>query len=735
MGSKISMFICCIVGIPVLIILIVLLNGKDDVFWNLKRWYDISNTQKERSIRQICGHILLIFLVLLIAFLLSTWIDSGNLGTLLNVSYKNSDTEVIPVTTMSTTVFATLMTVLLALIALAVTAYVFLNDALSNRDNYEKGVIQTLKSRTRWRLFINCLLSGVCIALCLVVDNTSLAFGSYLKIARYGVVIVSAFEILCLILYINVIVNYERHLLEYARSYIEFNQCALCMIKRQRRRKKQLDLYSSDSSVIADVIKKIGDVENIVNSILRHHESEFRYQHEMTSDAMLQSILNNKVEEKQLSIQKKDIERICGRYKRLLEIRNCLWVMQDYGEDINVLLKLPNLSMELTNTIKQYAFRRESFPDLSFYDIDFSRSDFFQSSMRGSALQCVNLNKADLRNCDFSDGLLQNVDLRGADCSGAIFSGARIVSPVIDEKTKFENAVFGEAEFTFENSQCFCKTVPDVTEDYLYCFKAVSGRRANFIGGRLSCMTFERAALPGAQFDNSELNRCNFQWADLSEAILTMAAIRGNNDFTHVNCSNLTAVYSSWGDMSGKKEQKMDLTGSRFARANLAGSVMANCNFRKAYINDASFTGAKLTWCKFREALLTNTDFTDASISQCDFTGTILMNALFVGDMESQRIEGDTIDDVLFTDAEMNGCSIKNHTFTNCSFKNAILDHVIIRNVKFIGCAFHHAHIDHALLFNVTWENCSGRIETQEEDIDFGTFEDRKQWLEAFLSN
>lgn len=742
-------FILVLVVVIVLLTRIILKFDKKNVLWNIRRWCVISNAKKERAAKQIIVYILSIVLVALIVFLLSTiLVKNGNLAALLNISYTSSESipvqeatistpassepTPIQVTTISTTVFATLTTVLLALVALAVTAYVFLNDALSNRAKYEKNVIITLKTRTRRHLFIYCVLSGVCIALCLIVDNLNLSSWSYLSIVGYGVVITSFLGIVLLVLYINTIVNYENHIIEYARSYIRFNQYDLLGMKRKWLKKEDCT-HAEDTSVF---IKAVGDLEKLINRVLENHESDFRFQFGLPSNIVLLTVLSKKIKNPSQIFLDYFKER-CDQYRRILEIRNCAWIVQDSGDDVCILKNLLTLVTVIEQELMAFVFNQELFVDLNFHDVDFSKGYFSQSSFKRTALRNSTLSGAILKDCDFSGALLQHVNLENADCSGAVFEGARISFPVINTKTKFEKAVFREAEFTMDRDACLGKVVLPSTEySYPFNFADISAEKVNFIGMQLGGIDFFRAVLTSAQLDDTRL-ACRFDWADLSNALMTNAAILCGCSFQYANCSGITAMYSKWNaEPESEKEKYIDLQNSRFVHANLANSKIMLCDFSKSYMNDATFVGALINKCTFQGVFLANADFSDTTVKRCDFSETNLLNTLWIGHKGiSEGNNTSVVERVCFEKAEMNRCSIRNYIFRNCHFNCAILDNAVIRDTQFIECTFDHTHFNNALLFNVTWKNCSGKIETREEDLDFGTFEDRKQWIEAFLSN
>lgn len=79
-------------------------------------------------------------------------------------------------------------------------------------------------------------------------------------ILQYVVVCASFFDIVCLCIYINSIVNYEKQLLNFARSYIEYNQNSF-KIEKGGILPKDADDNKDKERQFTEVVKSIGDLD------------------------------------------------------------------------------------------------------------------------------------------------------------------------------------------------------------------------------------------------------------------------------------------------------------------------------------------------------------------------------------------------------------------------------------------------------------------------------------------
>lgn len=745
---------------------------REDVKWIVKRYSNIFRAQAKGTVRELLGHIAVLAIPVALSLVVGTLFFRAGDGALFDLNYTSGDAPMIPVTTITTTMFATLMSIILALVALAVTAYVFLNDALSKRNECEHGIILDMKESTRRRLFAESVFSGMCVVAILVVDNADLraVLGSRIAWVRYAVLVAGLLDAILLLFFISAIVNYEKRLLALAQSYIDVNGKNLV---KKLEKSQQLEVEQKDPFILVDpaeIIKSIGDLEMLLSSILSNHESEFRFQKGLTSAVMLKAILKEnqrkakenretgKTAETGGNTSNNEIDELYESYRKLVEIRNCIWVLQNAGQEPKAQYGLIERAKSIGTALQEFAFRDERFLELNFNATDFSNFCFEKSAFRESAMLDVNFSGAKLQDTDFSGTLLQKPNFEGADCTGAVFTEARIISPKINRESKFEKAVFRNLDLTVENRESIKPDSLPAERKELYQFKfsQTSAHHARFMSCIFRRFDFRESVFSSATFSDAILIACNFNQTDLSDAIMVHAMISRSCDFSYSYCSGLMGAYSSWGEVKKRdKEDKekivdpfadklkikwLNLTGARFERANLAEAILTRCLFHKAYLNYASLTAAEVTGCDFADSFMKSVDFTDTVLNYCTFDRAFLTDTLVIGETEEakrqyeketglkQKKDSYTIKNTSFIKTDLQRCSIRNHRFEGCFFDGAILNDASIRDVEFVRCSFNNAHFNGAMLFNVTWNACMGRPRTDREMIEFGTQVDEDAW-------
>ena len=163
--------------------------------------------------------------------------------------------------TVTTSIYATLITILLTLLTLAVTAYVFLATALKERrEGYEQETVrQMLKVRTNYLLILT-ILGIISLLSCFLIDNAdcSIEFPTYLR----GLTITGT-SIVCILLffYIYSIIAYEDGLVAFAH----------------KARRKLFSPKSKGETVqdLSEVFKSIGDLEMLVMTLVTNHKDNF----------------------------------------------------------------------------------------------------------------------------------------------------------------------------------------------------------------------------------------------------------------------------------------------------------------------------------------------------------------------------------------------------------------------------------------------------------------------------
>lgn len=584
-----------------------------------------------------------------------------------------------PPRTVTTTLFTTLMTVDLTLIALVVTAYIFLTDSLSKRKEYEQTAIRILSKKFTSYLIIFSGYTGVCVVFCLIADNGVWAIGDELWL-RYIVAAASALDILFLIGLLYQILNYENKL----------KQEAIRKIQEYNGQKTAQEIF------IEDAVKQIGDLELIAEQIKKNHDVEFR---DSQYEASLYAVLKKKLEPQ---VNGAELKSICEKYHNLIELRNCVWTVGDKK------YKLPSLHIEANITqvfsyFTERCMKGERFKDLNLSKVDFSgdKVDFTGSSWTDAAIWNTSMQNAKLISANFSGVLFQTVHLEGTNCTNAVFDNAKFLEVFFSSETKCEGAVFRNADFNGMHIED-----PDSRE---LQFFNTSCDSANFSSCNLTRINFITSVFSHSTFYGVTAVCCRFDQCDFANAVLACVEIH-NSSFSYSNMEGVAAASSHWyGDEKEKK--KMDMSGVRMARANFAQSEFKYCNLTGVFANDVSFIGAQFKYCDFDWIAANNADCTNVTFSHCNLKNGNLQNILLIGQgKEPKRITKTSFDGSNLTNAQI--CF---YVFERCTF---------------IECDFKGAQFDGTTIMHVTWENCKNlELQLFKDTIRFCIQEERAEWI------
>ena len=590
------------------------------------------------------------------------------------------------ITTTAATVLSTLTTVDLALIALVVTAYVFLVGTLEHRESYEQYIIRKMCQCQTRQLIVLSGVTGICVVFSLICDNSLLTVPYWIQ---YCLVAAMLVDTVWCIVFIYQIINYEDKLTQLAKQ-------ELLQEGKENGKGNTLEGLSEGK-----VTKGIGDLENIVKRIVDNHTFESGYHQ---NQKVLADILANKAAQHKESpetdgqdttFNDKDVS---GTYSTLLNKRNCLWMLQHSGQTLQpddesaVIAQLDRERETIWNTICRFSLANEQLCNISLSDVRFpADSNLSNTTFHSSALSAVTLDGATLSGADFSDSLLQSVSMKDAVCKDAIFRDAKFIHATLPKNC--ENSVFSRAVFNDTN-------ICGESADDLLNYSSAAFRRANLIAQKISYVDFSYSFFDKALLSAAKIKGCCFNNAKLTGAVLANTEIDGsevkNIGFQKANMEDISAPYSKWTGVS--------FEGSRLAHGNFSEAKLSACCLSACYINNASFINADLEKCKFDGSLLNGTDFSFAIMKDCTFRDCDLQQSLFDG----QRGEILTVEKTDFSYANFTGAQIKNCVFKGCTFTHTFFDEVMLKNVSFVCCRFPNAQFHHTVVMDVTWEHCIG---------------------------
>lgn len=599
--------------------------------------------------------------------------------------------------TITTSVYATLITILLALLTLAITAFIFLSTALKERrEPFEQETIHTMLS-VRTRTLIWLTLGGiVCLFACFFLDN---ADADFLQSPTVFIVValLSTAVGFFLLWYTWHIINYESDLKHYAKKSRE----------KLYGRKDSAPGQENTSSVF----KLIGDLELLVNQLLHNHKNNF---HRVDSAETLKTVTS---------------EQFAGMYKNLIHYRDFLRVEELETVDAGTWACVHEDIKKLENELRGQYLKGERLRNLGFVHPFLEQGDK-RFCLKGtiftqSAFEQVNLAGAQLKGADFSQTRLNELNLQGADCTEAVFSGSVWKDVKVDAACSFRQAVFQDADL---GRQKFCAKPGE-----LFRFQD-----ATFLGANLLECIFHNADLRFTNFQNAlltrgELHTVCLSYATLRGAILTGIKLRfvpgerypfppqeywqpsqldkaenplpsyemnwkgknlGPAFFINLERSALTQACISC----------YNFAGSRFAQANLSDTLLKYCIFDRCSGQRATFQEATIQNCRFEHAILNGADFSHAQISDCDFSDASLRESLIIQAVISSSNEGELSHFLRtnFTNSLLRGC-----TFIGCDFTDALFVDADLTGACFKECILTGAKFDGAFIDHVRWEECT----------------------------
>ncbi len=544
------------------------------------------------------------------------------------------------------TIFSTLTTILIAIDTLAVTAFIFLATALTERRkrHEQKTIRSMLKDRT---IELLCLtgLSIICIFGCMVyghAENCSRVIGRILATLSF-------LDLFCLLLYSRSIINYEKKMVDSARK------------KRKAIEKKY---RCSDAPKGTVTIQTLGNISIVVERLLENHAREYHY-----------------IQRSQLLRELTDDDFV-NNYKIIEEYRDCLRIenRQQNGGIGEYALQLGCKVQMLEKALKTNYLKGESMTDMTFsgehfFDTIEKPFNLQNTVFSDSFLKNINLSCAKLQGADLSRTRLHEVNLIGANCTNAVFTQSVWNGVKLSANSCFKQAVFQDADF---NQQIFSGTA-----ERLLCLFSASFVHANLLRCKLTDVDLSYSNFRNALLSDSQFSRAKLSYVDFSGATMTKLILRNDNsekrmDACYANLDQCT--------LASAYIQRVDWEGSRIANSNFTFSYVNDCIFDSCYGQNLTFRDAKLESCEFQYAMLRSADFTYAQIIKCDFSNGNLQECLFISRPVDEKNE--KIRDCLFVGTNFSGSLFQGCVFYKCNFSDADFSNTKLLNVQFEECTF-----------------------------------------------
>lgn len=612
--------------------------------------------------------------------------------------------------TITTTIYATLIAILLALLALAITAYVFVAGFLRDRQKpYEKKSINALLNVYTVFLIILTLSSLVSLLCCIVLDNMD-AHISVLDWMPPAVIILSCAVSFFLLIYTCCIICHDVCLVVYARH--------------ARKKLFSSQVKSNFISEIDSVFKWIGDIEMLTERLIQNHKDSF---HAPDDQSVLGGITS---------------EEFAEAYEKLISYRDFLWVegfssrrssftypeyhaLRDAVRELENLLRTQFLEGErLQNQSFTAPFLSLSAAPLRLNGTVFTNSVFERNPnpKDPEKPEGIGFHKAGLQGADFTRARLNYVNLRGADCREAVFSDAVLNHIRADAKSCFERTVFQNTDFCGQKFS---------DRDGVMRFKSASFVNALLINCLFAWCDFRQASFHQAVMSSITLDSVCLSYSDLSGAILTNAKLRFQQEkgsrfgWTEYwlktqldeNGQPIMPFIDSWEGrslgpaffvnleacvLSQACIEDYNFVGSRMSNANFSDALLRHCILDRCYGQKATFQETVLENCRFAFAMFSLSDFSHAHIMDCDFSNCDLQDSLLIQtDVRRKGDLGSCFRKANFTHAQV----LESH-FTGCDFTLALFEDGDLRDTVFEDCYFKNTSFTNCNLRGVRFLRC-----------------------------
>jgi len=565
-----------------------------------------------------------------------------------------------------------LMATIAALLGVAITIYIFLNDALQTQkaDNpYMKKTIDSLLRKNRIYLIVNCILGFIVLVYCILIYESNLFGKATLCFLAAG----SCFSISLLVGFNISIINHNQTLLSKAMSLL---------------RKFDGNISPVSPVVITDTqlavfFKETADVQKIVERVIDNHSKQTIG---TPNDRKLASILTAKG-----GVGQAEAESLSCNYIRLIDHRDLLLVVIELAKKTDsVTVPIPiGFPNQIMRAFVMRYMKNELITDSSFTALNFDDVAFEGTSFAGCLLTQVTFSTGDMRNASFEGGQLRQTDFGACLTKGINFTRA-VLNIQFRENAEFKFCNFTEADFskqeTMNNVSFDWSTfirANFINEKQRFEMKNVSFQSTlcsmtKFVNMLMTEVCFNNASLTEAEFSSAKLTNCQLENANLEDATFFNAVISYTN-----------------------------LRGSRLGKANFFNAGFIDCDLHACFGAKVSFRHCTIkgSETKFQYSVLTEADFSSAVLSSASFVSATFTKGLFI------RTKADNVcfQNAIFIDAQFS--DDKDNPFgeyNHCDFSDAIFDNAIFSCVKFISCNFSGSSFRGAILKNVQFCQCEG---------------------------
>lgn len=582
------------------------------------------------------------------------------------------------------------VTVLVSMLGFSVSIYVFLNNTFQNRrstNTIEKGVIEKFQQKKREDLGKSIIFSvtSIIVECLLILSNAQIDV--YLRAAPDGVrkLIYLMIVLGCiLVMLVGVcrlgcftcgVINYEDGLRQLAKS----------------------ERTGYDGKGDQEKIKKseflilVNNIEVLAERLIGNHL------HAKTSSALdsdlKRAICDGETKPGEISTR----AQLAEDYKKVIDYRNLL--LQDADLKDSDLVDMGDKIKSVIDRFFQRYLKNELLTGVSISNLEISEADLSKTSFSGSFLQNISfLKETNLQSADFRNSTLSSITFdrdSKINCEGINFSDSKLIGIQFHTGMNLQRAIFTNADL--KSMGTFAPE--DKEGDGLKLSHAVF-ERANMTYLDIYNVCFDFANFNEARLTDSKIgssaqkkNNTSFRYADMTKADLLQCVIE-RCDFQNANLSQAILTYAMIQDVI--------FTECRFRGASMSESSLEHCCFDKAFCTEMSLKGAQITHSTFKYATMASVDMSGATFLGCDFDDAVCRNSLLV----RSEISGSSFMRCVLAGSRIVGENDQKTLIRSCCFRYADFSDAAITNIEFRECDFFRADFTNVRLINVDFVDC-----------------------------
>lgn len=578
------------------------------------------------------------------------------------------------------------VTVLISMLGFSVSIYVFLNNTFQNRRNnntIEKEMIDSFQQKKRKSLGISVIFSiTVIVAECMIIFFKTPMKEWILKKSFYQQ---QEIYLECLVICITITLINVMILGYFTYGVINYEDGLKRLAKETRKAYETQSYYEEMNK--GEFLNLVNNIEVLVERLVVNHL------HAKTSTAydsnLKRAICDGITDSGEICTR----EEFARDYQKIIEYRNLL--LQDKCRDSDK-VDMGDKIKSVMKRLFQLYLKNELLTGVNISNIDVTEANLSKTSFSNSSLQNINFKgKTVLQNTDLRNSTLNDIDFEEANCDNANFADSKLINVKFNTKMNLQRAIFTNADLSSMGI-----LGPDDKEGMPIELSHTNFERANLTHMDIYNVCFDFANLSDVRLVDSQIgesaqkqNNTSFKHTDMTKADMLKCIIE-RCDFQNANLNEAILTYT--------KISQVDMTECRLCDASLAESIIKNCQFDKAYCTNMSLKGSRISSSTFTYATMTSVDMSGAIFYNVCFNDTVCRETLWV----RTNISNSSFERCVFSGSRIVGETEKKTRIQKCNFSYANFSNSAITNVEFVNCDFEGADFSNVRFINVKFINC-----------------------------